>query len=291
MVQLVDSDIQTREVLDWKGLHLLHHPAAACSKKVRIFLNVKGIDWESHIVDITSGENYSEWFLGVNPRGLIPVLVDDGVVHIESNDILMYLESKFSGSAPGPDLIPAGGESDMELRLKHENSLHMDLRTLVFRFYFPGKSPSKPEGALEKYRDTGSGTVGGAKDQEKSVQIDFWETVSREGITDEAARKSALKFRAAFDELEARLEDNPYLLGDALSILDVAWFIYTDRLILAGYPISRLHPLIDQWFNKLSERPEFSKEVVMPDPMKEMIATAQSEQEKAGKTLSLIAGF
>lgn len=289
MVQLIDSDIQTREVLDWKGLHLLHHPAAACSKKLRIFLNVKGIDWESHIVDIKTGTNYDEWFLGINPRGLIPVLVDDGAVHIESNDILLYLENKFSNS--GPKLLAAGGVSEMEELLNHENSLHMDLRTLVFRFYFPGKSPSKPEGALEKYRDTGSGTVGGVEDQEKSVQIKFWETVKNDGIPDETARKSALKFRAAFDELEARLGDNPYLLGDELSILDIAWFIYTDRLILADYPIARLHPRIDQWFKKLSARPDFSKEVVMPEEMMGMIAAARDEQEKAGKTLSLVAGF
>jgi len=287
MTLLVDRDIQNRDVLSWRGLHLLHHPGAACSKKVRIFLNVKGIDWESHIVDITSGENYSEWFLGINPRGLIPVLVDDGAVHIESNDILMYLERKF----PEQPLIPAGGESQMESRLRYENSLHMDLRTLVFRFYFPGKSPSKPEGALEKYRGTGSGTVGGEEDKEKSVQINFWETVSRDGITDEAARSSALKFREAYTDLEKRLNGNSYLLGDDLSMLDIAWFIYTDRLILAGYPILDLHPRIDQWFMKLSARPEFSKEVDTPPEFKEMIAAARNEQEKAGKTLRHIAGF
>ncbi len=287
MVLLVDSDIQNREVLDWKGLHLLHHPGAACSKKVRIFLNVKGIEWTSHIVDITTGENYSEWFLGINPRGLIPVLVDDGAVHIESNDILIYLENKFSG----PRLIPEGGLREMELLLKHENDLHLDLRTLVFRFFFIGKSPSKASGALEKYRDTGSGTVGGEQDPEKAVQINFWQTVTRDGITDDAACRSAKKFREAFTELEERLETSPYLLGDDLSIFDIAWFIYTDRLTLAGYPISKLHPHVGQWFRKLSGRPEFSKEIGMPDEVKEMLAAARREQEKTGKTLSQIAGF
>ena len=26
---------------------------------------------------------FQPWFLGINPRGLVPVLVDDGAVHIE----------------------------------------------------------------------------------------------------------------------------------------------------------------------------------------------------------------
>ena len=44
MVQLLDSDIKTREVLDWKGVHLIHYMGSSCSQKVRIFLNLKGID-------------------------------------------------------------------------------------------------------------------------------------------------------------------------------------------------------------------------------------------------------
>jgi hypothetical protein len=36
MVQLVDRDIKTREVLDWKGLHVLHYMGSSCSQKLRI---------------------------------------------------------------------------------------------------------------------------------------------------------------------------------------------------------------------------------------------------------------
>ena len=47
MVQLVDGDIRTREVLGWKGVHVLHFMELSCSQKLRIFLNLKGIEWES----------------------------------------------------------------------------------------------------------------------------------------------------------------------------------------------------------------------------------------------------
>ena len=102
MVQLVDSDIKTREVLGWNGVHVLHFAGSSCSQKLRIFLNLKGIPWQSHPIDLPSNENFRPWFLGINPRGLVPVLVHDGAVHIESNDIIQYLEQKF----PTPKLDP-----------------------------------------------------------------------------------------------------------------------------------------------------------------------------------------
>ena len=90
MVQLVDGDIRTREVFFWKGVHVLHSMSSSCSQKLRIFLNLKAINWESHVVDLFANENFQPWFLGINPRGLVPVLVHDGDVHIESNDIIQY---------------------------------------------------------------------------------------------------------------------------------------------------------------------------------------------------------
>ena len=93
---------------------------------------LKGIEWESHVVDLLGNENFRPWFLGINPRGLVPVLVHDGAVHIESNDIIQYLEKTF----PTPKLIPAGHENEVAALLKHEDDLHLDLRTLSFRFVF-----------------------------------------------------------------------------------------------------------------------------------------------------------
>lgn len=287
MVQLADSDIKTREVLDWKGVHLFHFQGSSCSQKTRIVLNLKGIDWESHIMDLGGNQNFDAWYLGINPRGLVPTLVIDGAVHIESNDIITLLDQRF----PEPKLIPEGRESEMADLLRQEDDLHLDLRTLSFRFVFARPGPPKSAEALEKYRSGGSGTVLGHPDRNKGVEIDFWERVAREGITDAAARKSALKFHSAFEELEERLADNAYLLGDSISVLDIAWFIYVNRLILAGYPVERLHPRIYNWFQGLLDRPAFAKEVQMPPEAREAIATNHKAQEQAGTTLSDVAGF
>src|SRR5262245_20349161 len=192
MVQLVDRDIKTREVLDWKGVHVLHFMGSSCSQKLRIFLNLKDIRWQSHPIDLPANENFRPWFLGINPRGLVPVLVHDGAVHIESNDIIQYLERVF----PDPPLIPAGHENEIAALLRHEDDLHLDLRTLSFRFVFAPPRPPKPAEALASYSTNGSGTVQGLTDRDKQTQIEFWQRAAAEGFTDERVRASAQKFRA-----------------------------------------------------------------------------------------------
>ena len=285
MVQLTESDIRTREVLGWKGVHVLHFMGSSCSQKLRIFLNLKGIPWQSRHIDLMANENMQPWFLGINPRGLVPVLVHDGAVHIESNDIIQHLEKKF----PAPKLIPAGHENEVARLLKHEDDLHLDLRTLSFRFVFAPPGPPKPAAALDSYIAHGTGTVQGAKDHEKHIQIEFWQRAAKEGFTDEHSRASAQKFRAEFDALDKTLAKQPYLMGQDLSVLDIAWFIYEHRLSLAGYPFERLHPHVHAWAEKFRARPEFAKEVGQLRHSAEQLDVIRRAQ--AAKTLEMVAGF
>jgi glutathione S-transferase len=269
MVQLADNDILTREVLKWDGVHLFHYFLSSCSQKVRICLNLKGIEWQPHPIDLFASENFSQWFLGINPRGLVPVLVIDGQVHIESNDILVLLDERF----PEPTLIPDRLKADISRLLDHEDELHLDLRTITFRFTQPpGKAP-KSRDDLERYRAGGSGTVLGVVDGQRPRELEFWERAAApQGISDNAVRVSARKFRLALDELDGRLASEPYLLGDDLTVLDIAWFIYVNRLKWCGYPVERLHVRVNDWFEKLSSRPEFAKEIEIPGELQAAVA-------------------
>jgi glutathione S-transferase len=173
--------------------------------------------------------------------------------------------------------------------LRHEDDLHLDLRTLSFRFVFAPPGPPKPAAALESYLANGSGTVQGVTDHEKQVQIEFWQRAAKEGFTDERARASALKFRAEFDALEKKLAQEPHLLGGDLSVLDIAWLIYEHRLSLAGYPFARLHPHVHAWAEKLRGKPEFAKEVAQLRHAPDQLDAVRRAQ--AGKTLEMVAGF
>ncbi len=287
MVQLVDSDIKTREVLDWKGIHVLHFMGSSCSQKLRVFLNLKGIAWQAHPIDLPGNENFQPWFLGINPRGLVPVLIHDGAVHIESNDIIAHLEQTF----PTPKLIPAGYENEIAALLKHEDDLHLDLRTLSFRFVFAPPGPPKSSDALKSYAANGSGTVRGTIDRDKQIQIEFWERAAKEGFTDERVRTSARRFRTEFDAMDQKLAQRPYLMGDTLSVLDIAWLIYAHRLSLAGYPFERLHPYVFAWKEQLASRPEFSKEIGLLRHSKDQLDAIHLAQERTGNTLESVAGF
>jgi len=257
MVQLSNDDILTREVLDWTGLHLFHFRFSSCSIKTRIFLNLRGASWQSHPIDLRGNENYDDWFLGLNPRGLVPVLVADGAVHIESNDIITYLDQIL----PGTPLIPAGREAEMAEKLRLEDDLHLDLRTVSFRFNRPPGSTFKSRELLDKYRTGGSGTVQGKQDPHRERELAFFEMASEAGIPIEAAQRSLGIFRHEFAALDATLAQSPFLMGETLSVLDIAWWVYVNRLVSLGYPLAARHPALSAWYDGLCARPEFSREI------------------------------
>jgi glutathione S-transferase len=79
------------EVLGYRGLHLFHSGVSNCSMRVRMVLEEKSLDWESHHLNILQKEHITPEYFGINPNGLVPTLVHDGVVIIESDDIIDYI--------------------------------------------------------------------------------------------------------------------------------------------------------------------------------------------------------
>ncbi len=71
--------------------------------RVRIALNLKGIDHELMPLNLFEGEQKSSEFLSTNPDGLIPVLDIDGDILTQSMAILEYLEEQY----PEVSLLPS----------------------------------------------------------------------------------------------------------------------------------------------------------------------------------------
>lgn len=65
---------------------------SSASWRVRIALNLSGIDWECRPVDLMTGDQRSAAHLARNPQGLVPVLEIDGLRLTQSLAILEYLE-------------------------------------------------------------------------------------------------------------------------------------------------------------------------------------------------------
>jgi len=74
--------------------------------RVRIALNLKGIDYQQKFVHLVKegGEQHQHEYRQVNPLGLVPALVHDGQTIVQSMAIIEYLEEAF----PGRPLLPAG---------------------------------------------------------------------------------------------------------------------------------------------------------------------------------------
>ena len=87
---------------DRMTLHGFFRSSAAY--RVRIALNLKGIDYTSVSTALRSGAHRSAEFLELNPQGLVPVLEHDGHALAQSLAIIEYLEELVAE----PPLLPSG---------------------------------------------------------------------------------------------------------------------------------------------------------------------------------------
>ena len=189
MVQLVDGDIKTLRGARLEGrARPALHGLVARPQKLRIFLNLKGIKWESHLVDLFANENFQR-------RGLVPVLVHDGArAHREQRH---YPASGTEISEPRRSFRPATRTSSWPCSSTRTTySFARSVSDFVSTHLV-----SQTRGNAGVYAANGAGTVGGIRYRDKAIQIEFWQRAAKEGFSDERARASANKFRVALDAI------------------------------------------------------------------------------------------
>jgi glutathione S-transferase len=84
-------------------IELYHGGLTACSIKSRLCLKEKGVPYVSRYVNLSRFEQHDPDYLKLNPNGLVPTLVHDGAIIIESTVINEYVDEAFDG----PTLRPA----------------------------------------------------------------------------------------------------------------------------------------------------------------------------------------
>ena len=81
--------------------------------RVRMALNLKGIEVENVILDLMKGDQFTDEYRKVNPQMVVPALVtDDGLTLYQSLAIIEYLDE----THPNPPLLPADARGRARVR-------------------------------------------------------------------------------------------------------------------------------------------------------------------------------
>ncbi|KAB0650228.1 glutathione S-transferase family protein [Burkholderia territorii] len=78
-------------------------PLSGHAHRVRLFLSLLGLPFDTVDVDLAGGAQREPAFLALNPLGQVPVIDDDGTVLADSNAILVYLAKRYGDAHWLPD--------------------------------------------------------------------------------------------------------------------------------------------------------------------------------------------
>lgn len=219
------------------GLHLWHAPMSSCSQRVRIVMAETGQTFESHEINLERGEHASEAYQAIHPKGVVPALVDNGHLIIESIDIIQHVAGKDSPLMKG---------ASKEI-LARADKAQADLKLLTFEFLFRG-APAKPDAAAQAFQRN-----------HKNVWLTSFHRDFAAGFDRDRIEQAVMRTRDDFDFLDARLSDGrAFLAGEQMSLEDVAWMPNAHRFHLMGWPFHRTAHLA-KWFERMEQRASYRK--------------------------------
>ncbi|WP_300301553.1 maleylacetoacetate isomerase [Ferrovibrio sp.] len=85
---------------------------SSAAYRVRIALNLKGLDYDNHFIHLQKNDQLAEAYAALNPQKQVPALVDGDTLLTQSLAIVEYLEE----THPNPPLLPAGAVARARVR-------------------------------------------------------------------------------------------------------------------------------------------------------------------------------
>lgn len=262
---------RSRIVSKLKGVHLFHYDGAPCAQRVRFALHEKGLArgrevifdaddaascaaqngaWVSRQVSLVKKEHLTEAYSKIQPNLVVPALVHDGSLHLESMEIIEYLDEAFGGTPLVPKQDTAVMADAVALTCLGKE-LHRSIRFVTFRWGLRGLARLSKKDELQ-LRDL-------LKDSNDTEQlVNFYEGYDSQSIPEAIYEEHLEKLNTAFREHEQRLSDGrDFLTGYNLTMADVIWAMKTLRLTECGYPFEQCFPYYFAWFQRISQRPAF----------------------------------
>ena len=201
-------------------------------RRVRVFMNEKGIVPETVEVNIRAGEHFAEAFLKINPQAMVPCLqLDDGTVVTETMAICRYLEAVQAR----PCLF---GDTPLAIaQIEHWN------RRAEIEGFLPAADALRNGEARFANR-----ALPGRRDYPQLPAL---------------AERGKERARAFFDDLDRRLEGREFVATESFSAADITAYITVEFAARVGVTIAPQQRALARWYAKLGQRPSISS---LPPP-------------------------
>lgn len=227
-------------------LTLYHGRTSVCSVKVRLVLAEKGVDFDSRLLTLR-GDQFDPAYIKLNPGAVVPTLVHDGEVIVESTVISHYIDEAF----PGRSLMPADARGRAAVRLMGklmDEYVHTACMTVTFatanRATLARLTPAERDAELARTPDR------------KRAEIK--REVVAHGLDAPVVAEALRVQQKLLDRIEVALKASPYLAGPEWSLADAYATPYVwrfEKLKLAQMWENR--PGVAAWYARVRERPSF----------------------------------
>ncbi len=244
-------------------IELYHFWDSFCSFKVRICLEEKGLRWTGHDVDLMRFDNLKPEYLAVNPKGVVPTLLHDGVLLPESSIINEFLDERY----PDPSLRPADPMARARMRLwvqVEEDVLFTAVRPASLNLMMKQVYNRYSEAELDQILAT----------HPRPHQVPLLKRMFLEPPDPKAVDQSRKALAATLKKMDASLVTNgPWLAGRTYSLADIAAAPVIDRIERLGMAdLWASLPEVKEWVARLTARGAYQRalpreECRMPKPL------------------------
>lgn len=262
---------------------LYHHGSSACAAKVRLVLEEKKIAWEGVYVDILKGEQFTEEFLLINPKAVVPVLIHNKKIIPESTVIAEYLEDAF----PGDSVYPAEPFERAKVRLwtkAVDEELHPACSAITYAVSHRHTILRNGKMSFEEFLKSGSSEGTAARTLK-------WQWI-QQGLEAPGVAEKIRLYDSYLRKMESAMKASDWLVGDQYSMADIAMTPYVNRLAALSMDLiwnnGRL-PRVEDWFSRVQRRPSFKPAMVdwVPDElMAEMLKNGRISREQVSAILN-----
>lgn len=229
-------------------LHLYHGKTSVCSAKVRVGLAELELDWTGQILDLGQGEQNEDWYLAFNPKGVVPTLIDDELVVVESSVILEYI-----AASPGANLMPSDPKDSIRAKMWLSDCIdvHAAINTMTF-----ATSKRRQILALKTPDEIASSIAKMANPANANKRRD----ILANGIDSEHVAPAFFSLKMLFEKMESSLASSTWLLSDRYSLADTSLIAYVDRLDRLGLSgmWSEKAPNVMRWLANSRDRESYS---------------------------------